>query len=91
MTVEERLDQLERRKGANSAVAVLIGHSAINTLASPDASPIAAPEPLYEGWNNDLIAAEQMLRGWEVLWLAQRAATRATLADMTYAAAAALM
>ena len=45
MTVEERLDQLERRKGANSAVAVLIGHSAINTLASPDANPIAAPEP----------------------------------------------
>lgn len=61
------------------------------TRAQIMTAPIAAPEPLYEGWNNDLIAAEQMLRGWEVLWLAQRAATRATLADMTYAAAAALM
>jgi hypothetical protein len=54
-------------------------------------APIAAPEPLYEGWNTDLTAAEQMLRGWEALWLAQRPATRDTLADMTYAAAAALM
>lgn len=54
-------------------------------------APIAAPEPLYEGWNSDLTAAEQMLRGWEVLWLAQRPPTRETLADMTYAAAAALM
>lgn len=61
------------------------------TRAQIMTAPIAAPEPLHEGWNNDLIAAEQMLRGWEVLWLAQRAATRATLADMTYAAAAALM
>lgn len=54
-------------------------------------APIAAPEPLYEGWNSDLTAAEQMLRGWEVLWLAQRPPTREALADMTYAAAAALM
>ncbi len=61
------------------------------TRAQIMTAPIAAPEPLYEGWNNDLTAAEQMLRGWEVLWLAQRPASRATLADMTYAAAAALM
>lgn len=61
------------------------------TRAQIMTAPIAAPEPLYEGWNNDVTAAEQMLRGWEVLWLAQRPASRATLADMTYAAAAALM
>lgn len=37
-----------------------------------------------------LTDAERMLRGWEVLWLAQRQPTRDTLADMTYAAVAAL-
>lgn len=61
------------------------------TRAQIMTAPIAAPEPLYEGWNNDLTSAEQMLRGWEVLWLAQRPTSRATLADMTYAAVAALI
>ena len=54
-------------------------------------APVDAPEPLSEGWNDGLVAAEQMLRGWEALWLGQRAASRETLADMTYAAVAATM
>ncbi|MCV6991814.1 hypothetical protein H7I87_18385 [Mycobacterium timonense] len=48
-----------------------------------------APEPLAEGWNKELVAAEQQLRGWETLWLAQREPTRETLADMVYSALAA--
>lgn len=54
-------------------------------------APVDAPEPLAEGWNDGLVAAEQMLRGWESLWLGQRQASRETLADMTYAAVAATM
>lgn len=54
-------------------------------------APVDAPEPLAEGWNDGLVAAEQMLRGWEALWLGQRSASRETLADMTYAAVAATM
>lgn len=54
-------------------------------------APVDAPEPLSEGWNDGLVAAEQMLRGWEALWLGQRTASRETLADMTYAAVAATM
>lgn len=54
-------------------------------------APVDAPEPLSDGWNDGLVAAEQMLRGWEALWLGQRAASRETLADMTYAAVAATM
>lgn len=53
-------------------------------------APITVPEPLTPDWNADLTDAERMLRGWEVLWLAQRPPTRDTLADMTYAAVAAL-
>lgn len=53
-------------------------------------APITVPEPLTPDWNVDLTDAERMLRGWEVLWLAQRPPTRDTLADMTYAAVAAL-
>lgn len=53
-------------------------------------SPLTAPEPLFEGWNDKLTELERGLRGWEVLWLAQRPATREVLADMTYAALAAL-
>lgn len=54
-------------------------------------APVDAPEPLSEGWNDGLVAAEQMLRGWEALWFGQRSASRETLADMTYAAVAATM
>jgi len=54
-------------------------------------APVDAPEPLTEGWNDGLVAAEQMLRGWETLRLGQRAASRETFADMTYAAVAATM
>lgn len=53
-------------------------------------APLAIPNPLVDGWNDDLTDAEKLLRGWEVLWLAQRPATRENLADMTYAALAAL-
>lgn len=53
-------------------------------------APITVPSPLTPDWNVDLTDAERMLRGWEVLWLAQRQPTRDTLADMTYAAVAAL-
>lgn len=53
-------------------------------------APITVPAPLTPDWNVDLTDAERMLRGWEVLWLAQRQSTRHTLADMTYAAVAAL-
>ncbi|MBU8834479.1 hypothetical protein KL858_34255 [Mycolicibacterium goodii] len=41
-------------------------------------------------WNTALVAADQILRGWETLWLAQRPASREVLADMTYAAIGAL-
>ncbi|WP_142688739.1 hypothetical protein [Mycobacterium xenopi] len=41
-------------------------------------------------WNVALVAADRILRGWETLWLAQRPASREVLADMTYAAIAAL-
>jgi hypothetical protein len=54
-------------------------------------APIDAPEPLTDGWNDGLVAAEQLLRGWETLWLGKRAPGRETLADMTYAAVAATM
>ena len=51
--------------------------------------PVDAPEPLPAGWNHALVAAEQALRGWEALWLAQRGSSRENLADMVYAAVAA--
>jgi hypothetical protein len=54
-------------------------------------APIDAPEPLTDGWNDGLVAAEQLLRGWETLWLGKRVPGRETLADMTYAAVAATM
>lgn len=54
-------------------------------------APVDAPEPLADGWNDGLVAAEQLLRGWETLWLSKRAPGRETLADMTYAAVAATM
>lgn len=41
-------------------------------------------------WNTPLAAADQVLRGWETLWLAQRPASREVLADMVYAAIGAL-
>lgn len=50
---------------------------------------IDPPEPLAEGWNKELVAAEQQLRCWETLWLAQREPSRETLADMVYSALAA--
>ncbi|MDD4865655.1 MAG: hypothetical protein PHQ28_00505 [Mycobacterium sp.] len=53
-------------------------------------APLTIPNPLVDGWNDGLTDAERCLRGWEVLWLAQRPATRENLADMTYAALAAL-
>lgn len=53
-------------------------------------APLTVPNPLVDGWNDGLTYAERCLRGWEVLWLAQRPATRENLADMTYAALAAL-
>lgn len=53
-------------------------------------APLTVPNPLVDGWNDGLTDAERCLRGWEVLWLAQRPATRENLADMTYAALAAL-
>ncbi|MBZ4575436.1 hypothetical protein GBQ13_20600 [Mycobacterium avium subsp. hominissuis] len=53
-------------------------------------APLTIPNPLVDGWNDGLTDAERCLRGWEVLWLAQRSATRENLADMTYAALAAL-
>lgn len=53
-------------------------------------APLMVPNPLVDGWNDGLTDAERCLRGWEVLWLAQRPATRENLADMTYAALAAL-
>ena len=52
-------------------------------------APIAAPEPLVDGWNDGLVGGEQMLRGYETLWLALQDPTRETLADMIYAAIAA--
>lgn len=61
------------------------------TRAEIMTAPVDAPEPLADGWNDGLVAAEQLLRGWETLWLGKRAAGRETLADMTYAAVAATM
>lgn len=52
--------------------------------------PVTEPTPLVDGWNAGLVAQERALRGWETLWLAQRPPTRETLADMTYAALAAV-
>lgn len=58
-------------------------------------SPVTAPNVLAAGeesapWNTALVVADQILRGWETLWLAQRPASREVLADMTYAAIGAL-
>lgn len=59
-------------------------------------SPVTAPNVLTATgeesapWNTALVVADQVLRGWETLWLAQRPASREVLADMTYAAIGAL-
>lgn len=58
-------------------------------------APVTAPNVLAAGeesapWNTALVVADQVLRGWETLWLAQRPASREVLADMTYAAIGAL-
>lgn len=58
-------------------------------------SQVTAPNVLAAGeesapWNTALVVADQVLRGWETLWLAQRPASREVLADMTYAAIGAL-
>jgi hypothetical protein len=52
-------------------------------------APIAAPEPLVDGWNDGLVGGEMLLRGYETLWLALHDPTREALADMIYAAIAA--
>lgn len=59
-------------------------------------APVTAPNVLTATgeesapWNTALVVADQILRGWETLWLAQRTASREVLADMTYAAIGAL-
>jgi hypothetical protein len=73
-------------RGRAAAVDAELADRAAGAWITAVTMPVPATATLTPGWNHTLVTADQILRGWETLALAQADPTREALAEVVYSA-----